>query len=281
MYVSSSRACDEPNSTSPMTAERIAAERQKTLWMEQAFVDGDATWNSFISSLGGNSIDAVSGDAGIPTTGSWSKFPLSLESLSDPNALRLRVPIVATGSGAGDGSRSAGGTGGGPAGDRGSVCLNPVGSPLTRAFYPAPTPIVVTPIVARPAAPAALPAAPARAGVRECVWKELPASGMLPARRWQECTVDGQYSCGWNEYMESINWDRPFPTAAAAQAAADKYARCVNSTVRARAYGDPAGMSGVLTDGSGSGVLWGSIALGIFSIWAAGQFSKGPQTRRR
>lgn len=275
MYVSSSRACDEPNSTSPMTPERIAAERSKTAWVERAFVDGNETWNSFLTSLGGNSIDAVTGDSGIPTTGQWSAFPLSLESLSDPNALRLRVPIVATPSGSGDGSRAAGGTGGGPAGDPNASCRNPVGSPLTRAFYPAPTPMVVTPIAARAPAPARPVATPAAPGVRECVWKELPASGMLPARRWQECTVNGLYSCGWNEYMESINWDRPFPSAAAAQAAADKYSRCVNRTTPAPAYGSPgSGMSGVLTDGPGASVLWGSIALGIFSLWAAGQFGK-------
>lgn len=259
MYVSASKACSEPNSTTPLTAAQLAGSRARMEAMQAGFNNSNAIYNEFILALGGNPTGAITGDAGIPTTGQpwdWSRVD------------RRGRP------GAGDLSRSGLPATLGDTRARSISCTPPEGRPLKAAFYFTPPVMFNGPAPAAPAPAAAIVAAapvkPASAPV--CVTKTLSAAGLLPARTWQECTIDGVYSCGWNEYMESVNYDQPFASEAAKAAAQAKYQKCL-AAGRGSMYGP--GLSGVLDGGPGSGMFWGSLALAGFALWAVGQFDKG------
>lgn len=256
MYLPASSACNEPNSESPMPAGLIAAKTAGAAQYQDAFTNGNAALNNLVVAMGGNppavrGTDPIAGDAGIPTTGAYiPPFPA---------ADRLR-DFLASGGG---NLRTLRGSANGSA-----SCSPPKAQPMV-AFIPLPAVNIpqaaaVAPVASAPkadAAPAAAKAAPV------CVRKGWKGSGALPDRDYQECTIGGVYSCGWNDYMESLNWDRPFSSPEAKAAAELKYQNCVK-------YGNRPGLSGVLTDGSGAAVLWGSVGFAVFALWAANEFSK-------
>lgn len=69
MYLNSSMACNLPNSGTPMPQSAIDAQNAYVARVGSRFVNGDAVLNALIQALGGNRIDAETGDAGIPTVG--------------------------------------------------------------------------------------------------------------------------------------------------------------------------------------------------------------------
>lgn len=69
MYVKSSMACNLPNSGTPMRQSAIDAQDAYVSAVGNHFVDGDSVLGALIQALGGNRVDAATGDAGIPTVG--------------------------------------------------------------------------------------------------------------------------------------------------------------------------------------------------------------------
>lgn len=69
MYLKSSLACSLPNSGTPMSADAIASEDAYVAAVGQNFTNGDSVLGALIQALGGNSVNSVSGDSGIPTVG--------------------------------------------------------------------------------------------------------------------------------------------------------------------------------------------------------------------
>jgi hypothetical protein len=69
MYYKSSMACSEPNSQTPMTAAAVAAQDAFIAQVGSDFVNGDNALSALINALGGNTVNAQTGDAGIPTVG--------------------------------------------------------------------------------------------------------------------------------------------------------------------------------------------------------------------
>jgi hypothetical protein len=69
VYLSSSMACDLPNSGTPMPQSAIDDQNAYVAAVGAHFVDGDNVLGALIQALGGNRVDATTGDAGIPTVG--------------------------------------------------------------------------------------------------------------------------------------------------------------------------------------------------------------------
>jgi hypothetical protein len=69
VYLSSSMACDLPNSGTPMPQSDIDAQDAYVASIGSHFSDGDSVLGALIQALGGNRVDATTGDAGIPTVG--------------------------------------------------------------------------------------------------------------------------------------------------------------------------------------------------------------------
>lgn len=272
MYTLASNACDEPNSMSPLPPDASAKLIAGAALFQNAFPRGNAALNDLVVAMGGNptsisGTDPIPGDAGVPTTGQpIPAFP-AMDRLA---AFRANGGNWSRAAGRWNNSRSGNGAAGDAAGIR---CVPPVASqPVT--FIPLP-PVVLTP--PPPAAPkVAAPAAPASAPV--CTRQSWPGSGLLPARDFLTCTIDGQYSCGWNEYMESLNYDRPWPNDAAKAAAQAKYALCLAKGNKVAGYSNnastsptPPGLAGTISDalsGSASPVVWGSLGAAAFLAWA-------------
>lgn len=69
MYLTSSMACNLPNSGTPMPQSDIDGQNAYVDAVGSHFVDGDNVMGALIQALGGNRVDATTGDAGIPTVG--------------------------------------------------------------------------------------------------------------------------------------------------------------------------------------------------------------------
>jgi hypothetical protein len=69
VYLKSSMACNLPNSGTPMPQSAIDAQDAYVAAVGNHFVDGDNVLGALIQALGGNRVDAATGDAGIPTVG--------------------------------------------------------------------------------------------------------------------------------------------------------------------------------------------------------------------
>ena len=145
MFVSDSQACNLPNSETPMDPRAVAAQDRFISVVGQRFVNGDAVLSGLMSSLGGNALDALQGDAGVPTMGRggfpWFPGP------SVPN------PFPVSDSG----SPRAGG-GGQPGGDITAACTPPVVLPWV-TVVPFPPVRLASPTVPLPAKPVPKPIA--------------------------------------------------------------------------------------------------------------------------
>jgi hypothetical protein len=154
MFFPDSQACNLPNSETPMDPGAISAQDSFIASIGQRFVDGNTSLNDIMTALGGNSLDALTGDAGVPTTGAGG-FPF----FPGPGAPRpYPGSLWGGGSGAGRGSR-------GGNQNRGRVCVPPVVVPLVAVVnipQPRAAPTVPKPAAAsRPPAPVSV-AAPTR-----------------------------------------------------------------------------------------------------------------------
>ncbi len=69
MYVLDSKACDLPNSETPMSAAAIAAQNAAVGRVGSWFTAGNDALNNLIRAGGGNPPTAAAGDAGVATTG--------------------------------------------------------------------------------------------------------------------------------------------------------------------------------------------------------------------
>ena len=69
MFIDSSLACSEHNSQTPITQQQIDDEQAFLDSVDTAFDEGNAALNDLIETLGGNPLEAGSGSAGVPTTG--------------------------------------------------------------------------------------------------------------------------------------------------------------------------------------------------------------------
>jgi hypothetical protein len=159
MFVPDTQACDLPNSASPMDPSAVTAQDAYIARVGQSFVNGDGALSDIMQALGGNPLSALSGDAGVPTTGAggFPFFPGAGAPTPFPGSL-WAGPGGAGGGGAGGAGSTAAGS---STKNRGRVlCVPPVVVPLV-ARVPIPLPRsgpVATP-AAGPAVPVPVPAA--------------------------------------------------------------------------------------------------------------------------
>lgn len=106
MYVTDSRACSLPNSSTPMTAAAIARQDARIQRVGDAFVAGNRTLEQLNNSLGGNYINSTRGDSGVPTRGAGWKWPPAVGQVAEPGpcvapqilpmASIFPIPVVAS-----------------------------------------------------------------------------------------------------------------------------------------------------------------------------------------
>jgi len=77
-YVTSDMACNEPNSATPMTAKRIAAQNARVAAVGQKFISGNWTLSNLVQTLGGIGIGTnVAGTTPRSTPADFSNSPSS------------------------------------------------------------------------------------------------------------------------------------------------------------------------------------------------------------
>jgi hypothetical protein len=282
MYVIQSRACDLPNSSTPMTAERIRAQDLRMAAAARHFTGGNQTLDDLVEQLGGNPVSALYGDAGVPTLGGAPFSP---------------------GSGLNRGGPGSPGFGPGAPGDGGGPCIYPEVLPLVTVFpipvFQTPTPVTPLPPYVQPSPfgrPSTPPPVPAMRP-RDIDCDNVTAENICRLSR-EGCFVPGQlsqqqlYACSWAGWVG--NWDMHPSVIVAGGAQNGRKFGTMNpqpvdphgNPVAPSPYGPPPesypgipGLSGVGADaggpliGPGSSVIWGSLGLMAFSLWAVGQFS--------
>lgn len=273
MFVRDSAACSLPNSETPMPAAAIARQDARMARMASIFTNGDDTLNGLISALGGNPIGAPFGNAGVPTDGTFNPFT------TIPRVNWDHVPSVGPGGwfptfpaatwNAGSGS------GGGPGCVPKMVPLMTV-VPIPAVVLPA-TPnspaTVLAPVPSTPAVPAAPCVDPAEcAPTPDTICRNMRAGcyqqTQLSQRQLFACSEAGWQGIQMNPRRCPGGWNG---------GAAIPDMNLTPDTPTGQPFPGAPGMSGFT--GEGSSVLWGSIALGVFALWAATQFDK--KARRR
>ena len=247
-----------------MSAAAISAQDRWRASMEQYFSQGNQTLNNLVTRLGGNaSADPavlLSGDAGVPTTGNFTPTWLP------PLSTRGRTP--------GGGSRSNGSKRVLPACNFPEVLPLLTVFPVPVAVQPAPRPAPPPPVAPLPVPAPAPP--PVRAPAANCRTGNVCLDIANGCIRSDQVSPEQLFACSQAGYAgnRDLYANNPpgffgSPNLAPAPFSPDMLPRSV-------------GVSGtdVLTGGAGSGVFWGSLALGVFSLWAAREFAKAPVRRR-
>ncbi len=270
MFVPDSAACSLPNSETPMPAAAIARQDARMARMASIFTNGDDTLNNLIGSLGGNPIGAGSGNAGVPTDGTFNPFS---------TIPRGNWSIAGGGWGGGSGvfsDRSSSETAGGSGGPRCVPQIVPLVTvvPIPAAVVPATAstpPRLLTPQVATPAAPQCADdpdCNPTPANICRNIRAGCYQQSQLSQRQLFACSAAGWQGIQMNPRRCPGGWNG---------GAAIPDLNLSPDTPTGQPFPGAPGMSGFT--GEGSSVLWGSIALGAFAVWAVTQLDKKPRRR--